>query len=355
LIVPFFIPHAGCPHHCVFCNQLDITGSGAEMPTTGGMLDTISSFGATARDGVTEVAFYGGSFTALPHEIQRQLLEPIQPLIATGQVASVRVSTRPDAVDRETTAFLREMGVKTVELGVQSLDDEVLSLSGRGHDAACVAGAIHVLREEGLLVGVQLMPGLPGDTPGRSLMSLRTILQLKPDFLRIYPALVIEGTELARLYRAGSYRPLSLAEAVELCKRMLHLAMRAAVPVLRIGLQPNDSLMKAGVILAGPFHPAFRNLVDAELCLDLLLSLAEGFPRGSIVTVCCAPSRTGDVAGQKRTNIAGIEERLGVRVGRIQADSRLSEAELVVRSESIMKKGSLLSDAFCLPEGRINV
>ena len=355
MIIPFFIPHAGCPHQCVFCNQRGITGRGAAMPTAAEMLGTIDSFRGTARGGVTEVAFYGGSFTALPRDVQHQLLEPLQPLIVSGEVASVRVSTRPDALDHGTTLFLRERGVTTVELGVQSLDDGVLALAGRGHDAACVAGAIAALRTGGMRVGIQLMPGLPGDTPGKSLASLASILQENPDFLRIYPTVVIDGTELAQHYRSGAYQPLTLPGAVGLCKRMLHLAMCAEVPVLRIGLQPTDSLMQEGVIVAGPFHPAFRNLVEAELCLDLLLRLADGLPRGSEVAVMCAPSRTGDVAGQRRANFGSIEKRLGVRLERIQADPSLSRDELVLLGDSFMKKGNLLSDIQYLSEEQFHV
>lgn len=344
LIVPFFLAHRGCPHHCVFCDQVTISGSDGAYPTATEMLARIALYRRTAQRSRVEVAFYGGTFTSLPADVQERLLLPLQPLIAAGEVAGVRVSTRPDAVDAGIAAFLRERGVRTVELGVQSMADEVLELAGRGHTAAAVDEACRVLQGADLRVGVQLMPGLPGDTPGRSLDSLSRLLALSPDFLRIYPTLVISGTRLEALYRQGAYVPLTIEAAVQLCKLMLHEALRAAVPVIRIGLQPTDELERAGTIVAGPHHPAFRQLVEAELCRDLLRSLIAGVPSGEPLTVRCAPGREADVAGQRRANLQWLFLQKGIRITAITADPALSPLELRVEGGATNRKGHMLHD-----------
>ncbi|HEY6008104.1 MAG TPA: radical SAM protein, partial [Geobacteraceae bacterium] len=285
MIVPFFIPHAGCPHQCVFCDQRTIAGQPPGIPTAAELVSTIAGHRATGGDDGVEVAFFGGTFTALSRDAQERLLAPLQPLRAAGIVRSVRVSTRPDCVDSGTAGYLGSMGVATVELGVQSLDEEVLRLSGRGHGVGDVERAVAALRGAGLKFVAQLMPGLPGDTPAGSLATLDAVLSLGPDALRIYPALVLAGTRLAELWCEGNYRPLSLAEAVRTCKLMLHRALRARVPVLRIGLQPTAELQAAGAVVAGPFHPAFRQLVEADMWYDLLVRLAGPLSGEATATV----------------------------------------------------------------------
>ncbi|HYS43420.1 MAG TPA: radical SAM protein, partial [Geobacteraceae bacterium] len=187
LIVPFFIAHQGCPHRCVFCDQLKISGAAETVPTPAELLDKIAAYRDYAGGRAMEAAFFGGTFTTLPVSLQEQLLLPLQPLLESGALSSVRVSTRPDAVDHRTAEFLWEMGVRTVELGVQSMDDDVLSRAGRGHTACDAETACRLLAKGGFRLGVQLMTGLPGDTAETALVTLRQTLALKPDFLRIYP------------------------------------------------------------------------------------------------------------------------------------------------------------------------
>ncbi|MBU5613192.1 elongator complex protein 3 [Geomonas azotofigens] len=323
LLVPFFIPHQGCPHRCVFCDQERVSGAGGGLPTTGQLLRRIEEYrlGAPARK--LEVAFYGGTFTALPRPDQERLLLPLQPLLAAGVIQSVRLSTRPDAVDAETVRFLKEHGVATVELGVQSLDPEVLHLAGRGHGTSEVEQSVSALKEAGIVVGIQLMPGLPGDTPQTSLASLRRALALQPAFLRIYPTLVIEGTELARRYREGSYHPLTLTQAVALCKEMLAEAGQAGIPVVRFGLQPTSELDSPGVVLAGPYHPAFGQLVESELWFDRMCELLEGVPAGSRVSFGAPAGRVSDLVGQRRANLQRLATRYGVTAS-VSEDAALS-------------------------------
>jgi histone acetyltransferase (RNA polymerase elongator complex component) len=344
MIVPFFISHQGCPHQCVFCDQVKISGGGERLPSGIEILSRIAAFRASDRFEPVEVAFYGGTFTNLPREAQEGLLLPLQPLIASGEVTSVRLSTRPDAVDSGSAEFLAGMGVGTVEMGVQSMDDEVLALSGRGHNAAHTTGAFRVLKRTGMAVGVQLMPGLPGDTEEKALASLDAVLKLRPDFLRIYPTLVIAGTRLEELYRSGGYTPLSLAEAISLCKVMLHRALAESVRVVRIGLQPTAELEADGVIPAGPYHPAFRQLVESELCYDLLSKLTSGIRADSPVTVFCAPSRISDVIGQRRDNIKRLHREQGIKIASVKADPALSRLEIVIDHGEGIMRGDIVRD-----------
>lgn len=339
-IVPFFIAHSGCPHRCIFCDQEKIAGASSVLPSPDEIRVRIASYRASGGGAPVEVAYYGGSFTSLARDDQLSLLSPLQPLIAAGEVASVRVSTRPDSVNMETAAFLKSLGVETVELGVQSMDEEVLALSERGHAASHVDAAFGFLRKEGLLAGAQLMPGLPGDTPEKSLASFRRVLALGPDMLRIYPTVVISGTRLEQLYRSGSYAPMDLLAAVQLCKVMLYEAIKVQTPVIRMGLQPTE-LLDGGAVAAGPYHPAFRQLVESELCLDLLLILTRGL--STPVKLACHPSRVSDVAGQRRGNIARLRD-MGVEILSIQGDADLHPCAIRVDWDGGSRMGNMLEN-----------
>ena len=341
-MIPFFISHQGCPNRCVFCDQEKIAGAGGALPTVPEMMAKIAAFGQSSAGRKLQVAFYGGSFTLLPREEQAYLLGALQPLLQAGTLDSLRLSTRPDAVDAEGASFLKSMGVGTVELGVQSMDDEVLRLSGRGHTAADAERALLLLQEAGIEVGVQLMPGLPGDDAERSLASLQRLLLLNPSFVRIYPTLVIAGTELAELYRAGAYAPQSLERAVALCARLLLLALRARVPVVRIGLQPTAELAAPGVLLAGPYHPAFGQLVESELFYRLMSTLAAGLAKGSRVGFLAPAGRTSDLVGQGRRNLIRLAGELALTVTGVREDPSLGRNQIVLECAGSRRPGDLL-------------
>ena len=330
LIVPFFISHQGCPHQCIFCDQERISGQRGGLPQPAEMIDAIDRFTASGSGRPLEAAFYGGTFTSLPWCDQERLLAPLQPLLATGRVTRVRLSTRPDAVDDEAALFLRARGVSAVELGVQSMDDEVLEAAGRGHAAVHVEQAFACLHGAGIAVGAQLMPGLPGASAASDLGSLERVLALSPSFVRIYPTVVVAGTRLADLWRSGGYTPLSLDDAVSLCAALLRRCLGVGVPVIRIGLQPTEELERPGTILAGPWHPAFRQLVESELFCGLLERLAAVIPAGSELEVLCAPPRVSDVTGQRRRNLARLRERYGIAVTRVIGNDRLSPYDIEI-------------------------
>jgi histone acetyltransferase (RNA polymerase elongator complex component) len=322
MIIPFFIPHAGCPHQCVFCDQKSITGKSVP-PDPSSFPSTISSYLATASPQVpVQVAFYGGSFTALPMEDQKRFLGAVQPFIAAGRIESIRLSTRPDAVTPGILALLKQYHVRTVELGAQSMDDEVLLLSGRGHTAAHTVSAVTLLREHAFTIGLQIMPGLPGDTSERFYETVSRVISLKPDFVRIYPALVIRDTPLAALYLSGKYAPLSLDDAVDICRDAIERFEAAGIAVVRAGLQPTDELERPGTVLAGPWHPAFRQLVGSSRFLESMRALLEPGNASAPVTFAVNPADLSSAIGQNRRNINAIREQYN-RDARIIADATL--------------------------------
>lgn len=268
-VIPIFIAHQGCPHQCLFCNQRSITGAAEGMITAHVVQETIRAQLAWPRRYPTapvQVAFYGGSFTGLSLERQRELLGAVQPFLATGQVREIRLSTRPDYVTPQNVLFLREHGVGIVELGAQSLDDRVLAASGRGHTGGQVRTAVGCLKEDGIQVGLQLMLGLPGDNTATALASGRQAAELAPDMVRLYPCLVISGSPLAELYQQKKYQPLTLPRAVALAGRLWRIFEARGIAVVRMGLQPSESLEKT--VLAGPYHPAFGELVLSRLLFN---------------------------------------------------------------------------------------
>lgn len=267
-IIPIFISHQGCPHQCVFCNQHHITGQVGGAKSTGPAevataIEEALAWPRRNKEVEVQVAFYGGTFTGLSRARQAELLSAVAPYLAAGRVHTIRLSTRPDCLTPDDAAFLKNHGVTTVELGVQSMTPAVLALCQRGHTAAEVPRAVAALRQAGLTVGIQLMVGLPGESPASLLASAQAVVALAPDFVRIYPAVVVAGSELAAWHAAGRYRPLSLGRAVVLVARLKALFDAAAIPVVRMGLHDTPGL--EGGIVAGPHHPAFGELVRARL------------------------------------------------------------------------------------------
>ena len=344
VIVPFFIAHQGCPHQCLFCDQKAITGVDGALPTPDEIVSTVGKWLASSHAASVEVAFYGGSFTLLGEREQLSLLQPLQPLLRAGTVSAIRLSTRPDAVDARSAGFLREAGVSLVELGVQSMNDKVLEASGRGHTAQDTVAAMAVLRASGLGVGAQIMPGLPCDTAEGVRTSFRTLLALKPDLLRIYPAVVLKGTGLARLFAEGSYTPLDMEAAIGICKVLLQDAAFAGIPVIRAGLQPTDDLSSGSELLAGPYHPAFRQLADSERWYDLLCLLLADADVGDELTIHASSSRLSDVIGQHRRNVKRLEEGLRVHIKAVLIDSGLECSSIRVVSGDRTISGNLLTD-----------
>ena len=294
-IYPIFIPHAGCPHRCLFCAQ-DRSTSQSVIPDVNTIYNWLESALPLreARDD-SEIAFYGGTFSLLPLTQQADYLKIARHFIACGRVSGVRISTRPDALDDECIDRLKVCGVTTVEIGCQSFDDSVLAAAGRGHTAFDSISAIQRCQNAGFQVGAQLMPCLPGGDAGEALLSLRQALEFKPSFVRIYPTVVIDGTELADLWKSGGYTPWSLDEAVDVCADMLHLCRRVDIPVIRLGLHGDPQLEDN--LLAGPYHPAFGQLVRSRLWRRALLQVCSSNEQLSV-----NPGDLSDVLGHRGEN-----------------------------------------------------
>ncbi len=334
MIIPFFIPHSGCPHQCVFCNQKNITGQSISAEASSVPQKINDYLKADTTNGAVQIAFYGGSFTALPLETQKSYLGAARPFFESGQVKSIRLSTRPDCITREVLALLKEYQVETVELGVQSMDENVLTLSSRGHSAAATVNAVRLLREYKFIVGLQLMPGLPGDSAEGFMATVDKAIALKPDLVRLYPALVIKDTPLEKLYKSGRYTPLALDVAILLCKEALMRFEQAGIDVIRIGLQPTEELEKPGTILAGPYHPAFRQLVESAILLDRMKTLLANSTRSSTdVTFLVHPHDVSDAIGQKRANLKLLKEQFTLNVIRIRSDQSVPRRTVKLMGE----------------------
>ena len=291
-IYPIFLAHGGCPHRCLFCAQRRSVGQPARLDPVE-VYQTLDVMLPEEGDG--EIAFFGGTFTLLSSNLQRQLLAIARRFVAAERVAGIRVSTRPDGLEATQVRLLASQQVTTVEIGCQSFDPKVLNASQRGHAADEIAPAVARCRNAGLRVGLQLMPGLPDGGSTEALASLAAALLLQPDFLRIYPALVIEGAGLERLWRDGFYQPWPLDQAVEVCAEMLLAARRAGVPVIRMGLQHDPTLERH--LLAGPAHPAFGQLVRSRLWRRALDALPR--QRGDVLV---HPADLADAVGHRGVN-----------------------------------------------------
>ena len=303
-ILPIFIPHAGCPHKCVFCNQKKISGQkSAAVSAAKVQIERWLKWLKPSRD--NEAAFYGGSFTGLDVGLQKELLALTDELLEQGIIGRVRLSTRPDYIDEQGLRLLQEHQVELVELGVQSLDDAVLQRAERGHSAADVYAAHSLLREFGFKTGTQLMVGMPGQGFGSVQETARRVASLRPDIARIYPLLVIKDTPLAASFARGEFAPLSLEEAVEQSAYLYKTLTQAGIKVIRIGLQPDEELCAAGNIVAGPFHPAMGELVKSRVLrhhfTPMLQELVEGGARGVIFH--CPRRYESKLRGLKNSNM----------------------------------------------------
>ena len=328
VIIPIFVPHKGCPNDCIFCNQKKISGQLEEI-TPGKIHETVKEHLATiSQDSFVEIAFYGGSFTAIDTELQEEFLKHARSYIEAGKVSEIRISTRPDRIDADILEMLKKYGVRTIELGVQSLDDEVLRASLRGHDSAVVFRSAKLIKDMGFRLGIQIMTGLPGDTREKCMETARKVVSMSPEILRIYPVLVIKDTGLEKLMEKGDYRPQTLEEAVDLCAELLRLFEDNGIDVIRVGLQPTENIREgAGSdVVAGPVHPAFRQLAQARVSLKRIDEIIESqhLSDAQELIIYTGPSNISDVVGQKRFNIEALKYKYGFADVRVMADPKLS-------------------------------
>jgi len=301
LIIPVFISHRGCPNRCVFCNQVKISGSSGDVTLDGLREYLEKSLGPDTAHAT--VAFYGGSFTGLPKGEQEGYLNVAGEFVGRGFASGIRLSTRPDYMDTGIARFLKGMGVTVVELGAQSMEPGALLTSKRGHTADDTESAARAVKDAGIMLGLQVMAGLPGDSPDGFIRTVDRVVALEPEFARIYPALVLKGSELEALWLSGEYVPLGLEEAVSLSADAVERFRGAGIKVIRLGLQASESLEAA--YLAGPYHPAFGHMVESEIAFRRMeKSLAEG-PSGR-AEFRVNPAELSVYRGLKSSNVARL-------------------------------------------------
>jgi histone acetyltransferase (RNA polymerase elongator complex component) len=335
LIVPIFIPYHGCPHRCIYCQQEKITHQTAlplELSSIKETLDKALQSPKFQWSRDPEVAFYGGTFTSLPKDRIVQLLGVVRPYIKEGLFKSIRISTRPDALDTTKLELLREFHVNTVELGTQSMDDHVLDLTRRGHKAVDTAQSVYLLKENGFKVGIQLMPGLPGDTEKRFMRTVDAVISLSPDMVRIYPTVVIKGTELADWYRNKRYRPLPLNEAIRWCKESCIQLEEHGIPVIRMGLMSSPSLLEEGQIIAGPWHRSLGFLVRSEIHQEKIGPYLPQWGETKEIKLRVPRREIPLVTGYKNRGLSSIEDKTGAKVMGVTPDDSVHKGQIRVES-----------------------
>ena len=325
-IIPVFVPHLGCPNDCVFCNQRRISGSlsPARPEDVAAAIDRALSL--TPPGTRRQLAFYGGSFTAIPDAEQEALLGAAQPYLERGDIASIRLSTRPDAIDGAVLARLRRYGVETVELGAQSMSDSVLALSGRGHTAADVEEASRAVKAAGFRLILQMMTGLPGSDDETDIGSARSIAALEPDGVRVYPTVIVRDTALFDLWRAGRYKEHTVEDAVRVCARIVPIFEAAGIPIIRMGLNPTEDL-SGGDAVGGAYHPALGELVRARIMRGRAEALLEGTAPGADITLRVNPRLMSQLVGQHGANRAYLREKFALKRLKILPDAAAEGVE----------------------------
>ena len=335
-IIPIFVPHLGCPNDCVFCNQKSISGQ-QKMITKDDVKETIEFYlkNIKDKDAKKEVAFFGGSFTGIETEKQEELLKTAYEYIKEGKIDSIRVSTRPDYIDKQKLKLLKKYKVETIELGVQSANDYILKKSNRGHTFEDVKKASKLIRWYRFKLGHQMMVGLPESTRIDEINTAKELIKLKPKMVRIYPVLVIKNTRLEKEYLTGEYTPLTVVQAVEISKEIVKLFNKKGIEIIRIGLQNTDTItdpnQEGSEVVAGPYHPAFRQLVESGLWYDTILEKIKQLNvKVKKVQVTVNPQDANNVIGHKRENIEKLKD--------------MYTLDLIVKQDEEIKQGKIKVD-----------
>ena len=317
-IIPIFVPHLGCPNDCVFCNQKSISGQKKNI-TKDEVKNIIDNYLKNIKDNENEkeIAFFGGSFTGIEEEKQEELLSIAYEYVKSGKVNSIRISTRPDYINKQILKRLKKYKVKTIELGVQSANDYVLEKAQRGHTFEDVKKASKLIRLYGFKLGHQMMVGLPESTEEDEINTAKALIKLKPKMVRIYPVLVIKGTKLEKDYEEGKYTPFTLARAIETCKKLVRMFADKKIDIIRVGLQNTDEITdpndKNSEVVAGPYHPAFRQLVESEMWYDVIVEKIKKLNvKVRKVEITVNPIDSNNVIGHKKQNVTKLKDTYDV-------------------------------------------
>lgn len=332
-IIPIFIPHFGCPHRCVFCNQAAITGATESLPSVDDISSTIDQFLTYKRKprSQTEVSFYGGNFLGLPGFQIKEYLKKAAEFVDAGKIDGIRFSTRPDTIDKDRLELISPYPVTTIELGVQSMDDPVLKATNRGHTSADTIQAVTLLNQKNYQIGLQMMTGLPKDSETKSLDTARAIITLKPDFVRIYPTLVLEKSPLATMYEKGRYLPMTIEDCVVQLKNLYLLFQKHQIPVIRMGLQASTALDKGESVLAGPYHPALGHMVFSKIMLEQSIQLLNAKKTiNDRVTIMVHPKNLSRMQGLHKNNFKILKQIFQIRTLRIETDSNMPDDGIAI-------------------------
>lgn len=302
-IIPIFIPFLGCPHDCVFCNQVKITNykDNINKENTIRQINQYLSY-FPKNDNLKEIAFFGGSFTGLDKKVMISYLEIALNYKKKGIIDRIRLSTRPDYINNSILDILKKYEVDVIELGIQSLDNEILNANERGHSKEDSIMASKLIKDYGFKLGHQIMPGLYKDSFDKAIQTGLESIKMNPDMVRIYPTLVIKDTKLEKLYKEGLYKPLSLDEAIEISSRLYMIYSYKKIPVIRIGLQPTENINEKKDVVAGPFHPSIRQLVETNIHKIYLEELINKYGLKNKIKIHISNRDISIIAGNKKAN-----------------------------------------------------
>lgn len=330
-IIPIFVPHLGCPNDCIFCNQKSISGQKENM-TKEKAKKIIEDYleNIKEEEAQIEIAFYGGSFTAIEEKLQEELLQTAYSYIEEGRIESIRISTRPDSITKEILKKLKKYKVKTIELGVQSANDYILKKANRGHTFLDVKKASKMIRWNGFKLGHQMMVGLPESTKIDEINTAKALIKLKPKMVRIYPVLIIKNTKLEKEYQQGKYEPLPLVQAVETCKELVRMFADKKIDIIRVGLQNTEEIdepqNQESEVVAGPYHPAFRQLVESSLWYDAIVGKIKKLNvKVREVEVTVNPVDANHVIGHKKENVMKLKD--------------IYDVDLILKQDESIKQG----------------
>ena len=320
--ISIFIPHVGCPHQCSFCDQRTISGA-QHLPDGNEVREICSQALAEIKSPEnTEIAFFGGSFTAIPRDYMTELLEAAEEFVGEGKFSGIRCSTRPDCIDDEILSLLKQSGVTAIELGAQSMSEKVLELNERGHTSADVVKAAGLIKKYGFELGLQMMTGLYGSSVQTDMETFNKLAELCPAVMRIYPVVILSGTKLAELYKSGEYVPYSFDDAVELCSEILQYADEKGIRVIKCGLHASEFVEQD--MVGGFYHPAFRELCESRIYLRKIEELAEGC---SYVHISVPSRDISRAVGHKKSNIEYFRQKgIEIKVSG-SADDKISVIE----------------------------
>ncbi|HBF7092212.1 TPA: radical SAM protein [Clostridioides difficile] len=335
-IIPIFVPHKGCPHDCIFCNQKKITGVSTDVTSEDARNIIEECLETIDKDADVEIAFFGGSFTAIDIDMQKSLLSVAKEYVEKGLVKDIRMSTRPDCIDEDILSMLKEYKTSIIELGVQSLDEKVLLDSIRGHQSEIVYKSSKMIKNSGIKLGLQMMIGLPADTEEKCIFTAKKFVELKPDCVRVYPTLVVKDTGLEKLMEQNKYNPFTLEESVNIVKKVLVLFYVNNINVIRVGLQATDDIQIGKAVLAGPYHPAFRELVEADMIKDYLEFVILQNKNIKQMLVKSNKKNISKIIGNKKTNVKYMEEKFGVLLKTQESDLDINQLEIVLDGKSLI-------------------